>query len=545
MKKKGLNCTLSVVIPIKDAYESLVLCVKSIFKQSVFPDEIYIIGKKIDIDLFKKRFKVSEINKIDFIELDVDKNDARNAGIEKSKSTHILYLDHDMRLSRDLIKDLKKKASHYDALVIPERGMGTNYYSKIKKLERNLIMYDSATTTPRFYRKNLFSKEKPFSDKFGLLDEWGFGQRLKSKKAKVSVSSECIYVDEGSVTVINNFKKKFKRGLWMKKFLDIDKDEALRRTNPISRGIKFYLKNFGFFIQSPIIFTSLILLKFLDLTAFFVGFITGIIFPPKKFSEIDAEKQFFEVHDKLGKKYLQVMFKNSKWSKYIDLTEKQSVKKSLKIVKNKVTNEIVLDMGVGPGRWSRWLIDEGFGKVVGLDISSNMVKESTNYIKNDRFVGVVGNIDNLPFLNSYFDKIICFRTFKYSQRPLQCLREARRVLKKDGIFLLEVSNNSLQNIFLKLFSKIYLYFFPNTKTNSRIRYFSETEFYSKERVITLAKKANLKNTNNFYLFVLPSVSLPRKVDCFLYPLLKLFDNVFFAIMPRKLFSRSIVFLFKK
>lgn len=537
--------SISVVIPIKDEIQSLVICLRSIFDQRIFPEEIFVVGKKIDLDLTKKSLNKSEQKKINFVQSTGDKNDARNDGINKSKSNYILYLDHDMRMSRGLIGDLKSKSLKYDALVIPEKGLGGNFFAKVKKFERSMIVFDSATTTPRFYRKDIFKKNEPFSSRFGLLDEWGFGQKLKSKNASFSTSFAFLYVDEGKLSLFENINRKYSRGLWMKKFLDIDRKEALRRTNPVSRGTKFYLKKFDKLFEEPALFTSLLLLKAIDLSAFFVGFLVGIIFPPKNFQLTDSEQQFFEVHDKLGKKYLQNMFLRTKWARYVDIVEKQMVDEMFGLSKAKSSKEKILDMGVGPGRWSSHFVEMGFEKVVGLDISKEMISVSKKHVDSNRYEGKVGNIDNLPFEDSSFEKLMCFRTFKYSKRPGEALKEARRVMKKGGLYLLEISNLSVQNRLLKMMSKIYLSIFPGTKVESKLRYFSKGSFYTKEEIINMAKKAKLINVESKYLFMFPSVSFPEKFDRLLFPLTKKIDSLLMKILPHNLFARSIVVLFKK
>lgn len=256
----------------------LISCINSLFDQTLKPSEIILVGNKDTFSSIRSRIKSYFKTKVRFIPFAGEKNQARNLGIAKAIGDFILYLDSDMTADKDLLKDCILHANKFDALIIPEKGAGGNFWENCKKLEKQLVTYDIHTVTPRFFRKNLFKKgEKPFDSRFGLLDEWGFNNNLFLKQTRIGFSENFITVKEQDFTIKKEISNKFHRGLWMRNFYKINKDEAIKRVDPITRGVIFYGKRLHYFIKEPIYFPGLIVLKTIDFFSFLGGYIFSFI----------------------------------------------------------------------------------------------------------------------------------------------------------------------------------------------------------------------------------------------------------------------------
>lgn len=251
-----------------------------------------------------------------------------------------------------------------------------------------------------------------------------------------------------------------------------------------------------------------------------------------------------QLYDSLGECYLSNMYTNNSWTIYVDEKEKQTVREFWNLSKDRANSEEILDLGMGPGRWSLFFVNLGFGKVYGLDISSSMVAAAIKRISSRNFIAKVGDMEKLPYKSSMFDKVFCFRAFKYSHHPGEALQEISRVMKKDGTFLLEISNKSLFNEIVSFISTFILLLNPKIKPDSRWRYFLNANFYSDKQIRKLAKKCGLRVIKDEALFVLPSIPLPSLFG-WTTSLLRLFDNLLFASLPKRWFARSWIFLMVK
>src|SRR3989304_4031680 len=103
--------------------------------------------------------------------------------------------------------------------------------------------------------------------------------------------------------------------------------------------------------------------------------------------------------------YLYDMFGKNAWTRYVDETERKAVNKLwLQESQDSLQSQCILDLGMGPGRWSKYFLDMGFGQVTGLDINPAMVSYAGKTINEDRFRGVEGDMEELKFPTDTFDK---------------------------------------------------------------------------------------------------------------------------------------------
>jgi len=100
--------------------------------------------------------------------------------------------------------------------------------------------------------------------------------------------------------------------------------------------------------------------------------------------------------------------------------------------------ERILDLGCGNGRLVELFKDKQV-EYVGVDGSEKLIEIAKKKYPGRNFQ--VADALNLPFPNNYFDKIFCIAVLPHipSQRfRLQVAKEARRVLKPGGIFIVSV-----------------------------------------------------------------------------------------------------------
>jgi len=120
-------------------------------------------------------------------------------------------------------------------------------------------------------------------------------------------------------------------------------------------------------------------------------------------------------------------------SHHLDITTK-----TLRLMELRA-GERVLDLGCGSGWATRLLArlvgegPEGFGQVVGLDVSDEMVRvarESSRDFENILYVQ--GSAEQIPWEENFFDKVLSVESFYYYADQDRALKELFRVMAPRG-----------------------------------------------------------------------------------------------------------------
>jgi len=106
--------------------------------------------------------------------------------------------------------------------------------------------------------------------------------------------------------------------------------------------------------------------------------------------------------------------------------------------------ERVLDMGCGSGWATRLLArmvgdgPEGFGQVVGVDVSDEMIRQARAASKDfENVLYVWGSAQQIPWEENYFDKVLSVESFYYYPDQDRALMELFRVMAPRGrLFIL-------------------------------------------------------------------------------------------------------------
>ena len=119
----------------------------------------------------------------------------------------------------------------------------------------------------------------------------------------------------------------------------------------------------------------------------------------------------------------------SPYGRYADKLEKEFFLKLVDFEKG----QSLLDVGCGTGHFSFWFHDLGF-KVVGMDISTEMLKVARSKIKNEKIRFIQADAYDLPFPDNSFDLVVFITTLEFLSQPERALCEAFRV-SRSKIFL--------------------------------------------------------------------------------------------------------------
>jgi ubiquinone/menaquinone biosynthesis C-methylase UbiE len=100
-------------------------------------------------------------------------------------------------------------------------------------------------------------------------------------------------------------------------------------------------------------------------------------------------------------------------------------------------NGLVLEVGVGSGRNALPLLQKIRLRLVGLDLSREMLKLTQNKLSSfgQSIDLVLGDAESLPFVNGLFDAIMCMSTMHYFESRERDLDQFSQILKENGAFV--------------------------------------------------------------------------------------------------------------
>ena len=116
-------------------------------------------------------------------------------------------------------------------------------------------------------------------------------------------------------------------------------------------------------------------------------------------------------------------------------------------------NDVILDIGFGNGFFIKQLLKEKPMKIIGIEISEDMILSATKLNQNAVNKGIVellqADIQKLPFADNFFDKIYTINTVYFWQDIHIAFAEIKRVLKPDGLFINTVyTKNHLEKLII-------------------------------------------------------------------------------------------------
>jgi ubiquinone/menaquinone biosynthesis C-methylase UbiE len=105
-----------------------------------------------------------------------------------------------------------------------------------------------------------------------------------------------------------------------------------------------------------------------------------------------------------------------------------------------VQGKSVLDCGSGSGYGAFFLIRNGAGQVVGVDVSDEAIQYAMGRYAFKNLEFKHADIAKLDFSDGAFDVVTSFQVIEHLQNPGTFLQQTRRVLKRPGVALISTPN---------------------------------------------------------------------------------------------------------
>lgn len=267
---------VSAIITTKNSAKTLGALLKSLKKQTFKKIEIIVVDNRS----FDNTLGIARKFTKNILTFGPERSAQRNLGAKKSKGNFLLFLDSDMILTPNVIKECLDvytvdRSLRFGGVIIPEKSFGKGIWAKAKALERRINLYESFFESARFFPKKVFNEFKGFDEELTGPEDWDLPQRINRKYQMLRIKSFILH-DEGDLKLPYLARKKFLYGLSVYKYLKKNNYPLIGPRTVYFLRPAFY-KKYNLLFENLKISFAMFLMLFVESVAGFTGYIFGRI----------------------------------------------------------------------------------------------------------------------------------------------------------------------------------------------------------------------------------------------------------------------------
>lgn len=270
---------VSIIIPTRNSATLLENCLKSIKKQTYKNIETIVVDSysQDKTSAIAKSYHAKIYNYVPKVPLGTfEAPHKRNYGVKKSHGEYVYYIDVDMELTQDVIKEAVELCRlGYDAVILREDSFGIGPWAKAKNLERRCYWGEDSVEAPRFFKKRVWEKLGGLDESLGGGgDDWDLYQKLIKEGYKVARTKGLVLHNEGNLKLGKLFKKRFMYGRDSMKYIFKRPKEGIASYFPIRKA---YLKHWKLFANRPLDTILFIIMRSTEYLAGFSGVFYSLV----------------------------------------------------------------------------------------------------------------------------------------------------------------------------------------------------------------------------------------------------------------------------
>src|SRR3990167_5976334 len=264
--------SISIIIPTRNERRNIERLLTSIAADPHPPREVIIvdnhstdktreIARKTWNQHLPKKLKsyLLKSNKLMILSKGPERSQQKNAGAQKAKGSHLLFLDADMEVEPGFFTELASLVTKkVQAAVIPEHPIGSDFWSKAIALERTCYQGNELLEAPRFIEKRVFQAVGGYDPSLIAGEDWDLDERLQKQGVEIVHTTHPLLHHE-----VRGFLPNLKRKWYYTEHIGryaAAHPRRFARLSGMSR-LKIYEKNRDVFIRHPLLTVAFMVLK--------------------------------------------------------------------------------------------------------------------------------------------------------------------------------------------------------------------------------------------------------------------------------------------
>ncbi|MCX6774217.1 MAG: glycosyltransferase [Candidatus Micrarchaeota archaeon] len=273
---------ISIVIPTKNSGINLGNCLESIKKQGYGNCEVIIVdGFSTD-----NTREVAESFGAEYFASSEGLAGARNLGFSKANGSIFVSIDSDMILSPNVLGEIASSIGKYDALIIPEVGIGSDFISRCKDLEKRCYLNDEVAESVRAFRRESFDAVGGYDPNLFFGEDADFNSRIKARFSVGRISARIMH-DARHTSLSKDLKKAYIYGHTLRSYLA---KKSVQSSKWMAPGNIFFIKHFRKLAREPVEGLGISMIRFAEYSAGLLGYLSSYVFPEKAGMKKDGGK---------------------------------------------------------------------------------------------------------------------------------------------------------------------------------------------------------------------------------------------------------------
>jgi glycosyltransferase involved in cell wall biosynthesis len=202
-----MNPLVTVIVTTRNNHLTLDACLASIMSQTYEPIELIVVDRdSTDGTKLIARYYTGLV-----YNHGPERSAQRNFGFSKSSGEYVVFIDSDMVLSRDVIRDCVDTVFYHpetSGVIIPEESFGKGFWAQCKRLERSFYHGNDWIEAARFFPKEIYRQLGGFDEMMVSGEDWDLSARAREIGRIMRVNS-LIYHNEGRLKLMKSLKKKY------------------------------------------------------------------------------------------------------------------------------------------------------------------------------------------------------------------------------------------------------------------------------------------------------------------------------------------------
>lgn len=257
---------VSVIVPTRNNERTIEACLKSVKAQDYSDIELIVVDNHSNDGTDRIARELADR----FVTAGPERSAQRNRGIHESSGEWILWLDSDINLTSDAVRLAVQtaKAQNASGVALPERTIGSGFWTACRALERECYLNAPWLHNPRLLRRSFMTNDGAFDEQMSGPEDTNLRFSMRAANQKIALAPVIIDHDEGHLTLRDIWEKRFYYGRSIPVLMEKHDGAVATQRRELIRA---YLLNWRRLARRPLHALGLVFLRIFEAVGYLAG----------------------------------------------------------------------------------------------------------------------------------------------------------------------------------------------------------------------------------------------------------------------------------